>query len=83
MYSLCVFRLLQPQASRSGHNNVHFCPSILLHCRPHSRELGLGFINPVRTGEVLDVCLCFGGGGVGEEWVWGLVHGLELCLCEL
>ena len=28
------------------------------------RELGLGFTNPVGTGEVLDVCLCFGCGGV-------------------
>ena len=24
------------------------------------RGLGLGFTNPVGTGEVLDVCLCFG-----------------------
>ena len=29
------------------------------------RELGLGFTNPVGTGGVLDVCLCFGCGGVG------------------
>ena len=29
------------------------------------RELCLGFTNPVGTGEVLDVCLCFGCGGVG------------------
>ena len=29
------------------------------------RGLGLGFTNPVGTGEVLDVCLCFGCGGVG------------------
>ena len=27
------------------------------------RGLGLGFINPVGTGVVLDVCLCFGCGG--------------------
>ena len=34
------------------------------------RGLGLGCINPVGTGGVLDVCLCFGcGGGVGGEWV--------------
>ena len=26
--------------------------------------LGLGFTNPVGTGGVLDVCLCFGCGGV-------------------
>ena len=35
-------------------------------------DLGLGFINPVGTGGVLDVCLCFGCGGVGcvgGEWV--------------
>ena len=29
------------------------------------RELGLGFTNPVGTGGVLDICLCFGCGGVG------------------
>ena len=36
------------------------------------RGLGLGFTNPVGTGGVLDVCLCFGCGGVdgvGGEWV--------------
>ena len=35
------------------------------------RGLGLGFTNPVGTGEVLDVCLCLGCGGVGGlggEW---------------
>ena len=35
-------------------------------------ELGLSFTNPVETGEVLDMCLCFGCGGVGcvgLEWV--------------
>ena len=31
------------------------------------RRLGLGFTNPVGTGGVLDVCLCFGCGGVGGE----------------
>ena len=41
------------------------------------RGLGLGFINPVGTGGVLDVCLCYGCGGVGEEWVVGLDQGLE------
>ena len=29
------------------------------------RELGLGFTNPVGTGGVLGMCLCFGCGGVG------------------
>ena len=29
------------------------------------RELGLGFTNPVGTGGVLDMRLCFGYGGVG------------------
>ena len=29
------------------------------------RRLDLGFINPVGIGGVLDVCLCFGCGGVG------------------
>ena len=41
---------------------------------------------------VLDVCLCFGCGGVGDvdgEWVGGLDQGLDgwggvvLCLCEV
>ena len=44
------------------------------------RGFGLGFTNPVGTGEVLDVCLCFGCGGVGGvcgEWVRGLDLGLE------
>ena len=44
------------------------------------RELGLGFTNPVGTGGVLDMCLCFGGGGmggVGGEWVGGLDQGRE------
>ena len=36
------------------------------------RELGLGFTNPVGTGGLLDMCACFGCGGVdgvGGEWV--------------
>ena len=37
--------------------------------------LGLGFINPVESGGVLDVCLCCG--SVGGEWVWGSEHDLE------
>ena len=41
------------------------------------RGLGLGFTNPVGTGGVLDVCLFFGWGGVGGEWVGGLDQGLE------
>ena len=42
--------------------------------------LGLDFTNPVGTGGVLDLCLCFGGGGVrdvGGEWVGGFDQGLE------
>ena len=44
----------------------------------------LGFTNPVGTGGVLDVCLCFccggvgGVGGVGGEWVGSLDQGREL-----
>ena len=44
------------------------------------RGLGLGFTNHVRTGGVLDVCLCLGCGdvgGVGGERVGGLDQGLE------
>ena len=44
------------------------------------RELVLGFPNPLGTGGVLDMCLCFGCGGVGGvggEWVRGLDRGLE------
>ena len=41
------------------------------------RGLSLGFTNPVGTWGVLDVCLCFGCGGVGAEWVGGLDQGLE------
>ena len=43
-------------------------------------ELVLGFTNPVGTGGMLDMCLCFGCGGVGGvgvEWVWGLDKGWE------
>ena len=41
------------------------------------RGLGLGVTNPVGTGGVLDVCLCFSCRGVGGEWVGGLDQGLE------
>ena len=44
------------------------------------RGLGLGFTNPVGTGGVLDVCLCFGCGGLGDgcvECVGGLDQGLD------
>ena len=53
------------------------------------RGVGLGFTNPMGTGEVLDVCLCFGCGGVGSvagEWVGGLgpgSGGVVLWLCLL
>ena len=39
------------------------------------RKLGLGFTNPVGTGGVLDMCLCFGCGG--GEWVGGMDQGRE------
>ena len=41
------------------------------------RGLGLGFTNPVGTGEVLDVCLCFVWGGVVVKWVGGFDQALE------
>ena len=44
------------------------------------RELGLCFTNPVGTGGVLDMGLCFGCGcvgGVGGDWVGGLDQGRE------
>ena len=54
------------------------------------RELSLGFTNPVGTGGVLDMCLCFGYrgvGGVGGEWVGACTSGgsggVVLCLCEV
>ena len=43
------------------------------------RGLCLGFTNPVRTGEMLGVCLysgCGGVGGVGGELVGGLDQGM-------
>ena len=43
------------------------------------KRIGAGFTNPVETGEVLDVCLCFGCGGVGG-WL-GQGSGVMLC-CE-
>ena len=50
------------------------------------RGLGFVFTNPVGTGEVLEVCLCFGCGGVGvggvgEKWVWGSDKGLGVEGC--
>ena len=39
------------------------------------RELGLGFTNPVGTGGVFDMCLCFGCSG--GEWIGGLDQGRE------
>ena len=47
------------------------------------RELGLGFTNPVGTEGLLDVCLCFGCGGVGAEWVVGLEQGRERWSCVM
>ena len=44
------------------------------------RKLGLGFTNHVVTGGVVDMCLCFGCGGVGGvgwAWVGGLDQGRE------
>ena len=47
------------------------------------RELGLGFTNPVGTGRVLDMCLFFGWGGVGGEWVGDLDQGRERWDCVM
>ena len=44
------------------------------------REIGLSFSNPVETGGVLGMCLCFGCGGVvgvGRDWVGDLDQGRE------
>ena len=44
------------------------------------RGLGLGFTNPVGTGEALGVCLYLGFGDVGGvcgEWLLGLDQGLD------
>ena len=51
------------------------------------RGLGLDFTNPVGTGRVFDVCLCFGCGGVGGvggEWVGsgGVGCGYVCVRCE-
>ena len=47
------------------------------------RGLGLGFTNPVGTGGVFYMSLCFGCGGVGGEWVRGPASGgVVLCMCE-
>ena len=52
--------------------------------------LGLGFTNSGGTWGKWDMCLCFGCGGVGGEWVGGGVvwarvweSGLVLCRCVL
>ena len=52
-------------------------------------RIGFGLYQSCGTGGVLDMCLCFGCGGVGgvdREWVGGLDLGREwwvvLCLCE-
>ena len=45
-------------------------------------ELGLGFTNPVGTEGVLDMCLCFGCGGVGGEWAWTKVGNGGVVLCQ-
>ena len=51
------------------------------------RGFGSGFTNPVGTWGMLDVCLCFGCGGVCGEWVGAWVRVgrgyVVLCLCEL
>ena len=49
---------------------------------------GLGFTNPVGTGEVLDMCLCFGCGGwvssgqVAWTRVWGMGWSYVCVSCE-
>ena len=45
------------------------CVYVWLDVERGMRGLRLAFTNPVRTGGVLDVCLCLGYGGVGKEWV--------------
>ena len=47
--------------------------------------LGLGFTNSGGTWGKWDMCLCFGCGGVGGEWVGGLGEGqggwCYVCVC--
>ena len=61
--------------------HAHVCLCLVCIMRGEwMRELGLGFTNPVGTGGVLDMCLCFGCcgvGGVGGELVGGLDQGRE------
>ena len=46
------------------------------------RGLGLSLTNHMGTGEVLDVCMCLGCGGVGGGVGGGLDQGLEaVCSC--
>ena len=51
------------------------------------RGLGLVFTNPVGTGEVLEVCLCLGCGGMGgvgvSDGIWSRVWKAGDVLCFL
>ena len=51
------------------------CVCVWLGAREWMR--GLGFINPVGTGGVLNVFLYLVCDGVGGAWVWGFDQGLE------
>ena len=42
-------------------------------------RIGFGLSQSCRNKGVLDMCLCFGCGGVGGDWVGGLDQGLEGC----
>ena len=40
-------------------------------------RIGFGFPQSCGNRQGVDMCLCFGCGGVGEEWVGGLDQGRE------
>ena len=50
-----------------------------------AERIGFGLYQSCGTGGVLDMCLCFGCGGVGWVGAWTRVGSgvVVLCLCEV